>query len=148
MRPFIERARKEFGVPYPLAHFRPLINNKHLVYTLQEETDLDPALFLLVREQGDQFFWAEPVREFFEKVDFSPDEDIIIRLLPLGRQSPVAIDPEVAFGIPQIRGLRTELIAESVSAGGMQEATEGWGISLADVDAALAWENLLLSQAA
>ncbi len=142
MRPFIERARTEFAVPYPLAHFKPLIDNKKLVYALQKDSGLDDELFL-VRAEGDQLLWATPVREFLEQVEFSPETDAVVRLHPLGRGSPVAIDPEVSFGIPQIRGLRTELIAESFAAGGIEEAAEAWGMSPAEVDAALAWENRL-----
>lgn len=142
MRPFIERARTEFGVPYPLAHFKPFIDNKKLVYALQEEAGLDAELFL-VRAEGDQLIWATPVREFLEQVEFSPETDVVTRLHPLGHDSPVAIDPEVSFGIPQIRGIRTELIAESVAAGGIEEAAESWGVTPTEVDAALAWENRL-----
>lgn len=145
MRPFIVRTRHEFGIPYPLAHFKPLINNRRLVYELQGETGLDPALFL-IEADGDQFFWAEPVREFLEKVDFSPD-DVVIRLHPMGKKSPVAIDPDVSFGIPQIRGIRTEKIAESVTAGGIREASEAWEVNPTEIDAALAWESTRLKAA-
>lgn len=141
MRPFIERMRSEFSVPYPLAHFKPMVDNKQLVYTLQTETELDPALFL-IRAEGDQLFWAAPVQEFLETVDFDP-ESVVIRLHPMGKAQPVAIDPELAFGIPQIRGIRTELIAESVEAGGIQEAVTSWGLTPAEVDAALVWESSL-----
>ncbi len=142
MRPFIERARVRSGVPYPLAHFKPLIDNKQIVYDLQRETGLDAELFL-VRAEGEQLFWAEPIREFLEKVEFSPETDVVVRLRPLGRDSPVAIDPDVSFGVPQIRGIRTELVAESVRAGGIREATAAWGLSASEVNAALAWENRL-----
>ncbi len=142
MRPFIERARERSGVPYPLAHFKPLVDNKQLVYELQREANLDPHLFL-VRAEGDQLFWATPILEFLETVEFSPETDVVARLHPLGHSSPVAIDPEVSFGIPQIRGIRTELVAESVRVGGIHEATAAWGLRAAEVDAALAWENSL-----
>ena len=133
--------RDEFGIPYPLAHFKPFVHSRRLVYELQAETGLDPALFLLDAE-GDQLRWAAPIQDFLEKVDFSPD-DVVVRLHPLGRSSPVAIDPEVSFGIPQIRGIRTELIAESLDAGGLKEASASWDITVEDVDAALVWERSL-----
>lgn len=43
MRPFLERARSELNVPYPLAHFKPFVSNRELVYELQVESSLDPA---------------------------------------------------------------------------------------------------------
>lgn len=142
MRPFIERMRKEFGVPYPLAHFKPLVTNKQLVYELQIESDLPPALFL-VQETADQMVWAEPIRKFLETVEFAPELDVPIRIFPLGKQQPVVIDPDVSYGIPQIRGIRTELIAESVRAGGLDEAVASWGIGPGEVDAAVTWESSL-----
>ncbi len=71
MRPFFEKARKQFKVPYPLAHFKPLIDNQRLVYELQQETGLDPKLYL-VNAEDDQMLWAEPVSEFLERVEFDP----------------------------------------------------------------------------
>lgn len=142
MRPFVERARKEFGVPYPLAHFRPLVTNKQLVYELQIESGLPPALFL-VQETADQMVWAESILKFLEKVEFALETDVIARFFPLGKEQPVVIDPDVSFGIPQIRGIRTELIAESVQAGGLDEAAASWGVDLAEIDAAVTWESSL-----
>jgi uncharacterized protein (DUF433 family) len=147
MRPFLERARTELGVPYPLAHFKPFVSNRELVYELQIESSLDPLLFL-VRREGDQMLWAEPVREFLERVDFEPDSDLVARLHPLGRGRPVVIDPAVSFGIPQIRGIRAELIAESVVAGGYREAEESWRVTPAEIEAALEWQQTLTARAA
>ena len=141
MRPFIERAREQWGVPYPLAHFKPLIDNKQLVYELQKQTLLDPALYL-VRAEGGQMLWEPPVRDFLERVAFDPSGNVN-RVYPLGLRSPVVIDPEVSFGVPQIRGVRTESVAESVAAGESREqAALSWGLGLSDVDAALRWEGL------
>ena len=61
----------------------------------------------------------------------------------MGKGEPLVIDPGVSFGIPQIRGIRTELIVESVEAGGLPEAMVGCGLSPAEVDAALEWQQSL-----
>jgi uncharacterized protein (DUF433 family) len=54
----------------------------------------------------------------------------------------VAIDPKVAFGIPQIRGIWTELVAESVDAGeSVADSAKSWGLTRADIKAALTWEH-------
>ncbi len=96
MRPFIERTREETGVPYPLAHFKPLIiDRKELVYALQQETLLDPALYL-VRVEGGQMLLAPPVQDFLERIEFTPS-GAVSRLYPSGLRALVAIDPEVSF---------------------------------------------------
>src|SRR5439155_12227545 len=97
----------------------------------------------LVPETADQMVSAEPLKEFLETVELAPEIHIPIRIFPLGKEQPVVIDPDVSFGIPQIRGIRTELIAESVRAGGLEEAVASWGVGPGEVDAAVTWESSL-----
>jgi hypothetical protein len=145
MRPFIVEARREFKVSYPLAHFKPLIDHKDLVYELQIRTGLHSEL-ALVRAEGGQMYLAPVVAQFLERVDFDPDENVI-RLHPEGRESPVVIDPAIAFGTPQIRGIRTDLITESYNAGGAEEAALGWRVTPLEIDAAVSWERSLAKAA-
>lgn len=146
MRPFIEKARTEFGVPYPLAAIKPKIDNKKLVYSLQKESGLDPDLYL-VDADDDQIRWAEPVKEFLEKVEFNP-AGVVSRFFPMGTEVPVVIDPEVSFGVPQIRGIRTELVAESVDAGEpIDMAARSWDLQPREVEAALVWERSIAAAA-
>jgi len=148
MRPFIEATRAEFGVPYPLAHFKPWIEGRELVYWLQERTQLDPDLYLVHPAKGGQLQWAHPVAEFLERVEFEPDSEYIARLYPLGKNEPVVIDPNVSFGIPQVRGIRTELVTESLEAGeSPRETAKSWGLRLAEVKAAAQYERGLAAAA-
>ncbi len=147
MRPFIKRFREEAGVPYPLAHFKPLIlDRKDLVYALQQETLLDPSLYL-VRSEGGQMLWAPPVEEFLQRVEFDP-AGAVSRFRPYGLKTPVVLDPEVSFGVPQIKGIRTESVAESVAAGeSTEQAAMSWGLGIQEVEAALTWEGSLAKAA-
>ncbi|HEV3095076.1 MAG TPA: DUF433 domain-containing protein [Solirubrobacteraceae bacterium] len=142
MRPFIEGMRASLGVPYPLAHCRPMVDptKRKLIYDLQLETKL-PREMYLVEFEGGQTALAPPMLQFLERVELD-DGDVPIRYWPEGRDSPVVIDPTVAFGVPQIKGIRTELVAESVAAG-ESEATvaRSWGLTPADVKAAIDWEH-------
>ncbi len=143
MRPFIEVSRAERGVPYPLAHFKPMIENRGLAYRLQQESALHPALSLVRPAEGGQLQWEKPVEEFLEKVEFT-GADFVTRLHPLGVDQPVAIDPEVSFGIPQVSGVRTELISESLEAGeSVQQTAKSWGLEVGDVVAAARFERTL-----
>ncbi len=142
MRPFIEGMRAKLEVPYPLAHCRPLVDpgRRKLVYDLQVETSL-PREMYLVEFEGGQTALAPPMLQFLERVEL--DEDgVPVRYWPQGKDVPVVIDPSVAFGVPQIRGIRTELVAESIDAGD-SEATvaRSWGLTPADVKAAVDWEH-------
>ncbi len=142
IRPFIEKIRERRGIPYPLAHFQPLIDRQQLVYELQQESLLDPRLYL-VEAVGGQMLWAEPIKDFLERVEFEPGGSVS-RLYPFGLGTRVVIDPEVSFGVPQIKGVRTELVAESVAAGeSAEDAALSWGLGMEDVGAALEWEGSL-----
>jgi hypothetical protein len=75
MRPFIEQARAYWQVPYPLAHFKPLVDGKELVYDMQREADLPPSLYLIrPADRGGEMQWAQPVQEFLAKVEFAPNQ--------------------------------------------------------------------------
>ncbi len=143
MRPFIEKMRERMGMPYPLAHSRPLIDaaRRKLVYDLQLEVKLPPEMYF-VEFEDDQTMLAPPIREFLERVEFEASDGAALRYWPVGKQSPVAIDPKIAFGAPQIRGIRTELVAESVDAGESEaNVSAAWGLSTDEVSAAIAWEH-------
>lgn len=146
MRPFIDKARAQFNVAYPLASIKPMIDNRSLVYTLQKESGLDPKLYL-VDADDEQIRWAEPVVEFLDKVEFDPS-GVVSRFFPMGTEVPVVIDPEVSFGVPQIRGIRTELVAESVAAGEpLDMAARSWDMEVSEVEAALSWERSIAAAA-
>ena len=149
MRPFIQAARRRYDVPYPLAHFKPLIENRRLVYDLQREVDLDEHLYLVrVGARGDQLQLARPVEAFLRVVEFTPSGDVGV-LRPLGKRSPIKLDPEVSFGIPQINGVRTESVAEAIAAGETEEeVAAGWDLREAHVRAALNWQLSLDEPAA
>lgn len=142
LRPVIDQMRREFEVQYPLAHLKPLVDTskRQLVLSMQQELELEDELKLLIRLPGGQLQWAAPMRAFLDKVQFDA-EGIAKRMRPLGGTSPVVIDPDVAFGIPQVKGIRTEAIAERYAEdGSLERAAHDWQLSVEDIEAALQWE--------
>jgi uncharacterized protein (DUF433 family) len=145
LRPLIERMREKFGVRYPLAHFRPVVDlsSREAVYRIQSETHTPEELYI-VRWFDDQLQWSAPLEQFLDKVEFDPLDAVARRMYPLGRSIPVTIDPERSFGVPQVRGIRTEVIVDLLDAG---EATETvarmWGMDEQEVEAARIWERRL-----
>jgi len=144
LRPFIDRMRVTYGVTHPLAHFEPLVDRPTgqlmvELRRLQDAVGLAEDLSL-VRTVSGQLVWAEPMRAFLDKVEFDA-AGIGRRMHPLGRAEPVVIDPGVAFGIPQIRGVRTEIIAEAIAAGEPpRRVVAGYGVTAEEVMAAVRWE--------
>jgi uncharacterized protein (DUF433 family) len=145
LRPLVNEMRREFSVRHPLAEFQPLIDKskRQVVLRLQELTKTPESLFI-VRWWNQQLQWSEPVEDFLHKVEFNPLDGVARRMFPLGREVPVAIDPELSFGVPQVRGVRTEVIVELLDAGEpRQVVAQMWGMNEQEVDAALKWERHL-----
>jgi uncharacterized protein (DUF433 family) len=93
-----------------------------------------------VRLPSGQLQWAAAVQAFIDKLEFDA-EGIAERMRPLGKASPVVIDPDVTFGVPQVKGIRTEIIAETYAeAGSWERVADDWHLSVQDVQAALQWE--------
>lgn len=146
IRPVIERLRQELGVRYPLAHARPLIYDHQLVLRIQEETHLDASLAIVIRS-GQELILAREVESYLQKVEFA--DDVVARLRPAGRTSPVVIDPEFSFGRPSIRGVATERIAELYRSGDSPEfLAEVYSLPIGDINAAIAYETQLAATAA
>jgi uncharacterized protein (DUF433 family) len=146
LRPVIDRLREEYGVRYPLAHAKPLIYDHQLVLKVQEEAGLDRSLAIVIRS-GQQLILAPEVEAYMQKVEFT--DDVVARIRPAGKTSPVVIDPDLAFGMPAIRGVATERIAE-LYRGGDSPAflSETYELPVEDIRAAIAYETQLAATAA
>jgi uncharacterized protein (DUF433 family) len=142
LRTFIAYLRETFDVPYPLAHYRPVVDLSRRKLLLPSGQDgsggrrlLDPVTM--------QQLWERAATAYLKKVEFDP-EGIASSLRPLGGESPVTIDPEVSFGIPQVKGIRTETIHEAFATGESIEAiARSWNLPTPDVESALQWEARL-----
>ena len=150
LRRFIDLARATWGVPYPLAHFKPVVEGSRrdllvLLQHLQEEAQLDDELQLvLLQPETGQLVIRAPFQAFLDKVTFSDPEGVATCMHPLGEANPVVIDPEMSFGIPQVHGIRTETVAEAVATGEDYEAIAAtYGLTVGDVHAAVQWELTL-----
>jgi len=145
LRRFIDLARESWGVPYPLAHFKPLVGERRdlliRLKQLQDEAQLDDDLqpVRLVDPETGQLAFSAGFKEFLNKVQFS--DGVATSMHPLGSSIPVVIHPDVAFGVPQVHGIRTETIAEAIATGEDHESVAAtYGLSIPDVRAAIQWE--------
>jgi uncharacterized protein (DUF433 family) len=141
MRPAVVRLRERFQVKYPLAHVKPFLAGKELLYQVQDEVGL-PSPFRLVLARSDQLLLTPTSIGFLDTVETaSDDDDLIVRVRPLGLASPVVIDPQRQFGAPVVRSVPTEVIAEQFRAGDPAEMIAGlYELSTEQVEAALRYE--------
>lgn len=144
LRPFVSALRQEFGVPYPLAHFKPWVDaNRRLVLELQSAAQVPPDLRLIFEVDNGQMILNPLLQEdFLARVDFADFGDQAAqRIRPQGKRSPVVLDPRISSAASTVHGVRTEVIAEQVNAGSaVEDVADDFGLPVPVVRAALAWE--------
>lgn len=142
LRPFIARLRDEFDIPYPLAHEGVyLAERRQLVLEVQRKSEVAPALYMVAdsTKKDGQLVLARPVEAFLRRVEF--DHGAAARWRPHGQGTPVVVDPGQSFGIPTVRGVRTEVIAEAFAAGeSVESLVDDFDLTTDEVQAALRWE--------
>jgi uncharacterized protein (DUF433 family) len=95
------------------------------VYTVQAEVGLERPLLLVVPRSSshlavartDQFVLTSPSQSFVDTIDWDEVNDLITSVRPLGKASPVVIDPRRQSGAPVVRSVPTSVIAEQFRGG-------------------------------
>lgn len=129
MRPAIEALRHEFGMRHPLATSRPFVDVEgcELVLRVQDETHLDPSLWLVIRS-GQGILPSMAVRRFQKEAEYD-DDGTVIRF---NLADNVVLDPDYASGEPTIKGRRLRVydIVEAVTAGVSDESIKAmWDLT-------------------
>ncbi len=153
LRPLMRDLRERLQTKYPLAEARPLYSDgRELLWEEQSRHDLPDDLLLVVRgreNQGYQLVLTDVAKAFVDRIELEPDvSGVVARWFPLGRPNRrIALDPQVAFGLPTIDGVRTEAIVELSDAGetvaAICDVYGSLGITATDVDAAISFEHQL-----
>lgn len=137
LRRFIELLRDELGVPYPLAHKKPLVSGRKLVFEAQEAAELDPYWRLV----DEHLVLTYPGQQFMDQVTW--EGDLAVGWRPAAEPgSTVLVRPDVRFGRPAVNGVSTQAIFEYAEEGASrEEISEDFGVGAADIRWALAFEN-------
>lgn len=137
--------QQRFSQEYPFAHFRFKTEGQHI---LMEARDIDPEMDLeivFVADEQGQLGWEKVLGDKFMEFDYESetDEALAIRWRVAGKNSPVVIDPRIAFGAPIIHGVPTWAIKGRAIAGErIGEIGDDFELSDDDVSAALAFEGI------
>lgn len=142
LRKFIDELRSTLGVPYPLAHQRPYVSGRNLIFQAQITAGLDPE-YCLVAVANDQLVLTGPSESFMQKVLWA--DDIAVGWRPAtDPDSTVTIDPDTRFGRPSVGGISTEALWEQATGGETYaDLAETYGLPLRDVTWAVVYETAL-----
>lgn len=144
LRPVIGFLRDRLQVQYPLATLKPYTSGRELALEAQEFVGLDPDLSIVILGRDGSLMPSDPAVAFLDKVEFNDASDIAERLFPLGRGTPIVLDPTRSFGEPTIPGIgvRTEIVAELVAAGEEPaRVAEIYSTSVTDVEQVVDFEH-------
>ena len=146
LRPLRERLTEEFGTPFPFAVAQPWTDARRLVWELQRKLDIPDVLWIVV--ESDHLSLSPPAGSFYKRVTFDPSTQEAIRYVIMEAPQPVYVNPLASFGIPTVRGVRTEVLAELSLAGEHISTTlDIYGqhrITAQDVETAVEFETRFL----
>ncbi len=127
------------GIRYPLAYKKFYVApDRHLGSIEQAASDASAEVVLALNQQ----LALSPFTErFLTQVDFDSESTAAISIHPNGTDSAVSIDPLISFGAPQVKGVRTENLAELVACGEPADIVAAdFGLELKHVQDAVGFE--------
>lgn len=159
LRPLMSSLRDKLRTRYPLAQAKPLYSDgRQMLWREQQCLGLDRELFLVVEDSSPnayQLVLTPVAEEFFARVEFEPPDleaGIAAKWYPWVESRRIALDPRVSFGLPQINGIRTEVLSELHTAGEslatLASVYGEYGVTRGDIAEAVRFEDILWSRSA
>ncbi len=141
----VRRAREylssEFEEEYPFAAIRFKSDGQRILTQLADFEPGADAEKLVSAGEGGQIIWEPMIAGRFEEFDY--DHGLAVRWHPAGRESPVLIDPQVAFGAPIVSGVPTWAIRGRWDAGEtIDDIVEDFDVEPSFVHEALKFEGV------
>ena len=136
-----EYMAQSFKSEYPFAEYKFKTDGYHLLMDLLEFEPIWDFRKLIVADKGGQLGWERMMEDKLYEFDY--EYDLAIRWHVAGRQSPVIIDPRIAFGAPTIEGIPTWVLKGRWKAGESIEDIEvDFKLSQEGVKYALEFEGI------
>lgn len=136
-----EYLAQRFHSEFPFAEFRLQSEGTHILMDLKEQGEDTEVELLLIADERGQTAWKPLVGDRFAQFEY--EGNLAIRWHPISGESPVIIDPRVAFGAPTVSGVPTWAIKGRWVAGEtLDEISEDFGLSSEQVIEALAFEGI------
>ena len=135
IREIVRNCQEILGVPRPLATLRFKMGGREIFVDRGD-------VLLEVGQKKRMQAWNEVLKPFLQELDYDANQ-LVARWWPLGRSTPVVIDPQYGFGFPVVAksGVRTEIILERFRAGDLKEQISAdFNIEQVHVERALQFE--------
>jgi uncharacterized protein (DUF433 family) len=137
-----EYLRKEFKSEYPFAHYRFKTDGKVLVMDYDQIVKADKDKLLELNESG-QLAWNEILSALLHEFEYDSGIGTVLRWRVAGYDSPVRLDPRIAFGAPHVSGIATWVLRERWKSGeGLGDIADDYELARDMVAAALEFEQV------
>jgi uncharacterized protein (DUF433 family) len=148
--PKIRQAREylctEFGSEFPFAHYRFKTDGKSLFMDYDQIVKSDKDKLLALNENG-QLAWNEILSGLLQEFEYDQDIGTVLRWKVDGIDSPIRLDPRIAFGAPQINGIATWVLRERWKSGeSLSDISADYELSIQLVASALRFEGVEVDQ--
>ena len=141
------RASEQFDTPHPFASRRVYTDGQQIFAALSQNGE-PPDVVQLTGSSILQISSGGIVGPFIEEIEFDEQTALAHKYWPLGKRTPVVLDPRIAFGAPIVAGTatRTDAVAALARAAGNENAAaNGYDLPKKKVRAAVRFEELLLA---
>jgi len=151
LRPLVSALREEFQVLNPLATIQPFVGpGLTLVRKVQNQLDLPEELWIVIG--SGQLLLTKESDAFFKRVGFHGPTGAAELYIVMPAEEPVILDPLKSFGVPTVKGIRSETLSELALAGDPYDMIidiySDYGITGSDIDTAVVFERERMGAAA
>jgi uncharacterized protein (DUF433 family) len=124
---------------YPFAMAPLKTDGQYIIQDLEQAKGAEFRDLLLIADKGGQLSWKPIIDTKF--LEFEYEGEWAMRWHLAGKESPIVIDPRIAFGSPMVRGVPTWALLGRYDAGeNSDEIADDYGLNPTDVKAALDFE--------
>jgi uncharacterized protein (DUF433 family) len=137
-----EYLRKEFNADYPFARYRFKTDGKTLLMDYDQVAKSTKDKLLALNEYG-QLAWNEVLNALLHEFEYDEAIGTVLRWRVGGYESPVRLDPRIAFGAPHVNGIATWVLRERWRSGeSLRDISKDYQIPSQAVLAALQFEQV------
>jgi uncharacterized protein (DUF433 family) len=131
-----------FKSQYPFAQYRFKTDGKYLFMDADQIVKSDKDKLIALNESG-QLAWNEILSALLHEFEYDKEIGTVLRWRVAGYDSPVRLDPRIAFGAPHVNGIATWVLRERWKSGeSLADIAEDYELPQHFVAAALRFEEI------
>ncbi len=138
-------AARAFDTLHPFADRRVFTDGGSIFMALRDDDEAPDVLEISSRRMPFHVVAGPIFHESFQEIEFDDSTALASRWWPRGRQTPIVLDPTIAFGAPVVWGTRvpTATLARYADARPIKEVADAFELPAEQVRAAVTFERQL-----